>query len=96
MKFKNQNQLFQYIWDTRPHVSELTGNTLLPKNHWQWHWQFLHVLPKGQYTYYKLNSENILLALPEEHANQNIYKVFRDKRDQLIQKYNQEFRTKKL
>ena len=55
MIFKNQAELFNYIWETRPHVSELTGEKLLPKGDFKWHWQFLHVLPKGSYKYYKLN-----------------------------------------
>ena len=55
-------QMFKEIWEERPHVSELSGKPLLPIGHFQWHWQFLHVLPKGSYPHYKLKKENIVLG----------------------------------
>lgn len=94
MTFKNQKELFNYIWETREHKSELSGLALLPKNHFQWHWQFLHVLPKGSYPGYKLNSDNIILALPEEHQRQNEFDYFNKKYDQLRQQYYKEFYNK--
>lgn len=87
MKFKTQKEMFQWIWDNRPHVSELSGKPLLPKGHFKFHWQYLHVLSKGQYRLYKLNPDNILLALPEEHENQEQFEVFRNKRDELKAQY---------
>jgi len=45
--FKNQREMFNWIWENRSHNSELSGKKLLPKSHIQWHWQFLHVLSKG-------------------------------------------------
>ena len=54
MEFKNQKELFEYIWETREHISELSGKPLYHRNHDLWHWQFLHVLPKGHYKAYKL------------------------------------------
>jgi hypothetical protein len=94
MDFKNQADLFNHIWDTRPHVSELSGEPLLPPNAMKWIWQFLHVLPKGSYPKYKLREENIILALPAEHANQEQYEKFIERRDQLKREYYKEFYNK--
>lgn len=89
--FKNQTELFNYIWDTRSHRSELTDKPLLPKGHPKWHFQFLHVLPKGSYPYYKLNPDNILLGLPDEHVNQEQYEVFREKKQKLLKEYYEKY-----
>ena len=89
MKFKNQKEMFLWIWETRPHFSELSGKPLLPITNWKWHWQFLHVLPKGTYTRFKLNPDNILLGLPVEHEHQEQYEVFREKRIELRAKYRE-------
>lgn len=94
MKFKNQSELFNYIWETRPHVSELTGKPLLPPNALKWHWQFLHILSKGSYPKYKLREENIILALPEEHEKQEQFPEFIERRDQLKREYYKEFYNK--
>lgn len=94
-KFKNQNEMFNWIWENRPHISELTGDPLLPKGHFKWHWQFLHVLPKS-YTYYKLNPDNILLGLPKEHENQNTYPKFNEKYKELRRQYLKEFNNKEF
>ena len=91
MIFKNQKQLFEYIWESRSHISELTGKPLLNQNHTKWHWQFLHILPKGSYPKYKFNPENIILALPEEHEKQEFYPEFIRRRNELRQKYYEEF-----
>lgn len=87
-EFRNQREMFEWIWENRPHVSELSEKPLYVKSHYQWHWQFLHVLPKGSYPSYKLNSDNILLALPDEHEKQEQYQAFRDKQAELKLKYN--------
>lgn len=87
---KNQTELFNYIWETRPHFSELSGKPLLSKTHPQWHWQFIHVLPKGKYSKYKLNPDNILLGLPEEHEKQNNFEVFNQRYEELHRRYYQE------
>jgi len=87
MIFKTQKEMFDYIWETRPHLSQLSKEPLLPKGHPKWHWQFLHVLPKGKFKKYALNPENILLALPEEHECQNNFQVFNDKFEELHRKY---------
>lgn len=95
MKFKNQKELFNFIWETRAaqngFVSELSGEPLFNKNHFQWHWQFLHVLPKGTYPKYKLNPDNIILGTPSEHENQESFKLFQDKKSELKRKYYDEY-----
>jgi len=100
MEFKNQKELFKHIWETRGeengYKSELTGNQLYHVNHYKWHWQFLHVLPKGTYPKYKLNPDNILLATPDEHVNQENYEVFIEKQDELKRKYYKEFYGKEF
>ena len=90
-EFKGQLEMFKYIWLHREHKSELTGEFLLPPGHSQWHFQFLHVLPKGSFPYYKLNPDNILLGLPYEHEHQEQYKVFNDKKLALTRAYYKEF-----
>lgn len=87
MIFKTQKEMFDWIWEDRLHKSELSGLPLYPKGHFKWHWQFLHVLPKGTYPHYKLNSDNILLALPDEHENQEMFSIFQEKKSELKQQY---------
>ena len=93
-KYKNQTEMFNDIWETREHKSELTGKPLFNKNHYKWHWQFLHVLPKGTYPKYKLNPDNILLALPDEHGNQETYKIFQQKKAELQREYYKKYYNK--
>jgi len=90
MIFKTQKEMFDYIWNTRAHISELSGEPLLPKGHFKWHWQFLHILPKGKFKKYALDSKNILLGLPEEHGRQNQFKVFNEKYEELHRQYYEE------
>lgn len=91
MEFKNQLKMFNWIWENRPHFSQLSGKPLLPKGHFKWHWQFLHVLPKGSYPKYKLNPDNILLGLPEEHDRQDTFEVFQNKKTELKAEYYRVF-----
>jgi hypothetical protein len=84
--FKNLTELFNYVWETREHVSELSGEPLLPKGHSKHHWQYLHLLGKN-YTHYKLNPNNIILALPEEHERQETFPKFIERRDELKREY---------
>jgi len=86
----NLSELFNEIWEERPHISEFSDKPLLPKGHYQWHWQFLHVLPHGSYKRYKFRKENIMLGLPDEHANQESNPKFRERYDQLKAQYNKE------
>jgi hypothetical protein len=83
MKFKTQLQMFNWIWENRPHVSELSGKPLYPKSYFRWHWQFLHVLGKQRYPDQKLNPDNIMLALPDEHEKQEQYPKFKEKQQEL-------------
>ncbi len=92
MIFVSQKEMFEWIWENRPHVSELSGQNLLPKGHSQWHWQFLHVLPKGKFKRMALNSDNILLGLPEEHKKQNQFEIFNKKYEQLAREYYESLR----
>ena len=87
-------QMYKEIWDEREHISELSGKPLLPTSHMKWHWQFLHVLPKGSYPKWKFNKKNIILALPEEHERQNEYEIFNEKYEQLRQQYYEQFYNK--
>lgn len=96
MNFKNQSELFSYIWETREHVSELSGKPLLPKGHFQWHWQLMHLLPKGSYPKYKLNPDNIILGTVEEHQYQERYPEFIKRRDEMKRKYYEEFYNKQF
>jgi hypothetical protein len=63
--FKKEIDMFIWIWENRPHASELSGE---PLSYFSVA-QFLHVLPKGlnKYPHYRLNPENILLGTMEEH-----------------------------
>lgn len=94
--FKNQSELFEYIWETRPHVSEISGKPLVPKGHMMWHWQLAHVLPKGAYPKYRLNPDNIMLMTWEEHQAQESYEEFQTRKQELKEKYYQESKIKKL
>lgn len=82
-------QLFNEIWEERDHISELSGKPLLPKGHFQWHWQFLHILSKS-YPSFKYDKRNIILALPEEHAIQERFPKFIELRESLRAKYYEE------
>ena len=86
-QFKNKKEMFLWIWDNRPHVSELTGKSLLYPNSPKFVWQFAHVLSCGAYPSFALNPENIILVLPEEHENQEKFDLFHEKKDILKQEY---------
>ena len=62
-------ELYQKIWDSRPHKSFLTGKTLdlIPRVFWKN--IFCHCLAKGQNQYpkFKLKEYNIILLTPREH-----------------------------
>lgn len=82
--------LFNDIWEEREHVSVLSGEPLLHKGHLKWHWQFLHLLNKSTYSKMKFDKRNIILALPEEHENQESFPKFIEMRDDLRAVYYQE------
>lgn len=63
--FEREMDMFIHIWQTRPHVSYLSGkpiNSFHPAN-------FMHVLAKGlnKYPQYRLNPDNVVLGLRIEH-----------------------------
>ena len=92
-----QKEMFLEIWNERPQVSEISGKPLLPIGHIQWHWQFMHILSKGNYPSMKLSKENIMLATPDEHNLQTVqphktrndpdWKKFYDKQGELRTRY---------
>ena len=95
MEFKDQKSLFDHIWETRPHVSEISGKPLVSKNHMMYHWQFAHILPKGAYPKYRLNPENIMLMTWEEHQSQESFEAFQQRKQELKEKYYSENKLKK-
>lgn len=95
-KFKNQKELFLHIWNSREHISEVSGKPLLPITHHQWHWQMAHILPKGSNPNFKLNPDNIMLMLPEEHANQERFEAFNERKLKLQQQYYKEYYGKEF
>lgn len=66
--FKNQIEVFNYVWDTQPHRCWLTEVPInfAPMSS-QWISSMAHVLRKGQFTYWKLNPENIRILQPTIH-----------------------------
>lgn len=90
----NQNQLFKEIWEEREHVSELSGEPLLPFGHWQWHWQMMHVCPKSTYPKWKLEKKNIILGTVDEHKNQDHIEAFIKLRQKLTAEYYRIFYKK--
>lgn len=86
-QFKTLNELFNHIWDNRPHISEISGKPLLPKGNMKWHWQMAHILSRGAYPSFRLNPDNIMLMLPEEHEKQEQYEVFQEKQLELKRQY---------
>ena len=96
-KSDDQLRMFLTLWKNSNKVSEISGKPLLGFEHSNWHWQFEHILSKGAYPSFKLNPENIMLMLPEEHiyltdntdkAKQDpLYKKYFEKKELLKQKY---------
>jgi len=84
------------IWNSRPHVSELSGKPLLQIGNYYWHYQFLHILPKGSYPEYKLNPDNILLGTPEEHRNQESIPFFKIRYAEMKRRYYKEIYGKEF
>jgi hypothetical protein len=71
--FDNQTDLFNWLWeDAQNEKGEVfckyTGEKLNRfYNTEMWFSCFSHVLPKGKYTYWKLNPKNIDVVFPEFH-----------------------------
>jgi hypothetical protein len=65
---QSQIELFNKVWTSRPHVSELSGDPLdCYYGTSLWFSCFAHCLPKGRFARYKYLEENIILVTPEEH-----------------------------
>lgn len=95
-------ELFQEIWNERPHFSEISP--LTPIREFSIHC-FAHILSKGShpsFTYYK---PNIALVTPEEHdlydnqtgkvLNNPMWRPFFEKKQLLKEEYNKLFKTPK-
>lgn len=96
MQFKNQADMFRWIWDNRPHFSEISGKPLLPQGNSKWHFQFMHILAKGIYPKWKCNPENIMLGLPEEHERQDTFPIYTEKKQELTRLYYQTYYGKQF
>ena len=93
--FKNFQQVREYIWETREHKSEISGDPLLYPGDLQWSWQFMHLLGRN-YTFWVLNPDNVILGTVKEHEKQESFPFFIEKREELKSKYYQEHQIKKL
>lgn len=95
-KSYSESKLFIEIWKERDHFSELTGKKLYPHGTIKWHWQFLHVLPKGAYGKFRFFKYNILLGTPWEHDHQNQFDIFEERRELLTRLYYEVFYNKQF
>jgi hypothetical protein len=57
-----EKALFQALWETRPHVSFVSGKKVEPVAS-----TFSHILPKSVYPSFRLYDKNIVFLTPEEH-----------------------------
>jgi hypothetical protein len=64
-KKESQVELFMRVWNSRPHVSELSGMPL--QNVFYKLNIFAHVLDKKNWPRFKYRDENIMIVAPEEH-----------------------------
>ena len=65
---QSQLELFNKIWNSRPHKSELSGQPLDQYTNGAYFiWMFAHVLDKKNWPLFKFEEENIILVSPEEH-----------------------------
>jgi len=71
--FDNQTDLFAWLWDE---AKDKNGIVICPYtdeklnrfyNKEMWFQCFAHLLPKGRYTYFKLNPKNIRVVFPDFH-----------------------------
>lgn len=79
----SQVEVFQLIWEDRPHVSQISGLPLVPEPDDKtdelamkaWIRQFSHLLPKGTYRRLKSDQRNIWLKTSAEHDFWERHKV---------------------
>lgn len=81
-------ELFQKIWNERPHYSELSWTFLGREISTVF---FHHILPKSKYEEATLDEDNIILLTWEEHSNvennPTRYEEINKRRDKLMEKY---------
>jgi hypothetical protein len=71
--FDSQQEMFYHLWENAKDINAdvicpFTGEKLNRYRNTNMFWNcFLHILPKGQYTYFKLNPANVIVASPEFH-----------------------------
>lgn len=71
--FDNQQDLFAWLWQEAKDKNGIvtclyTGERLNRFYNTELWWScFLHILPKGKYTYFKLNPKNVVVAHPDFH-----------------------------
>jgi hypothetical protein len=85
---KTEIDIFNEIWEERPHVSELSGKPLPydKSNMKMWVCQFLHVIGKGRSPSLRLDKDNILLGTPMEHEHQDQYPLFQKRKIEILRK----------
>lgn len=82
-------EFFFSIWETRPHVSEVSGTFLgsTPSTVF-----FHHILPKSKYKEAAYDKNNIILLTFDEHTlvenNPNIFEEVNKRRELLLLEYN--------
>ena len=86
LKGVSEMDIFLEIWEDRKHISELSGEPLFPKGHAKWHFQFLHILPKGTFPDLRIDKDNIILGLPDEHDCQEDIPEFRALKVKMLRK----------
>lgn len=64
--FDNETDMFEWIWQNRPHISEISKKDL--NKVLNYFAMFAHILPKGKYPLFRYNPENIILVRPLEHV----------------------------
>lgn len=90
---KKDSDLYQEIWSTRPHKSEVSDKPLGEKQRSIF---FSHILCKKNYPRFRHNPENIILMTPQEHhdwefadRNKDHFKVVREREEILREQYKE-------
>ena len=64
--FQGEREMFEFLWDTKPHKSEISGRNLEQIS--LFFSMFAHVLDKKKYRLFRYNPDNILIVHPMEHV----------------------------
>ena len=100
LKPTGEAALFETIWNTRPRISFINGESLQSFTVDK----FAHVLPKGVYKLWKLNEKNIvLMTVGQHHRQHNVARSILEKehpgwikffklQDELREEYNRIFK----